>query len=48
MQEPFQKEEQAREPEAAEVRNGIPLMERRPVGVVTNELIDRIQEGQGV
>jgi hypothetical protein len=48
MQEPFQKEEQAREREVAEVRNGIPLLERRPGVVVTNELIDRIREAEGV
>ncbi|MBL8241700.1 MAG: hypothetical protein JNM66_30015 [Bryobacterales bacterium] len=30
------------------VRNGIPLLERRTDVVITNELIDRIREQEGV
>ena len=33
---------------AAVVRNGIPLLEREPDVVVTNELIDQTREAEGI
>jgi hypothetical protein len=30
------------------VRNGVPLLKRKPGVAVTNELIDQIREGEGV
>lgn len=38
----------ARPVETGEVRNGVPLLKRRPGVVVTQELIDQIRDAEGV